>query len=54
MKNLLTTLLLIAKSLIHSDLHKNNLLPSYYFLLPLTTLFAHLINKASKMYKIRI
>ena len=42
MKNLLTTLLLIAKSLIHSDLYKNNLLPSYYYLLPLTTLYINI------------
>ena len=34
MRKLLTTLLFIAKYLKHSDLDKNNLLPSYYFLLP--------------------
>ena len=59
MRKLLTTLLPYRNSLKQSDLYKNNLLP---ILLLLTThllpcsyksfLFAHLINKASKMYNI--
>ena len=63
MKKLLTTLLPTLNSLKQSNLDKNNLLPLTTHLLPLyksflysvfnvsmLLLFAHLINKVTKMY----
>ena len=52
MTKLLTTLLLTYKYLKHSDLYKNNLLPSYYYLLPLTTLYINICKLLHLTYKV--